>query len=847
MRWNQSCRLGVVLSLAASAALLLPRPAATQQQPAPPGPVPRLLGVNPPGGKAGTSFEIVLSGQDIEEAEALHFSVPGVKAEVIDPGAAVSSDPKKPVATAAKFKITIPANTPPGIHDLRLVNKYGISSPRAFVVGNLADILEKEPNNDIAEAQRVDLNTTVNGVISNPTDVDYFLFTGKKGQRVIVSCLTSSIDSRLPAALQFYNSSGSPVAFNRNYQGTDALVDYTLPTDGDYYVRLFAFTYTLGGPEHFYRLTISTAPWIDAVFPPVVEPGKATQVTVYGRNLPGGKLDPTAVVEDRVLEKVVVAVNAPKEPAVLWRLAYSGRVEPLSTGLDGFEYRLKNSVGASNPHLLTYAQAPVVLDNDKNDTPETAQPITLPCEIAGRVDPRRDRDWYGFSAKKGDTFSIEAYGDRLGSPVDLYFIIRNADSGQVVGEFDDNPEILSTTQFYTRTEDPVRQRFVAPADGRYQLMVSSREAYLQASPRHLYRVRITAEKPDFRLVVMPPATNGPDSVVVRQGGSSYYTVFAWRQDGFTGDIALSIDGLPPGVTCPPQVIGTGLRQATLVVTAARDAMPWSGAIKVKGTALIDGQKVEREARAATISWPMQQQNAVTISRLDHEVVLAVREQAPFNLVATVDKDVVLHGDKATVTVKLQRLAADFKAPVQVSVLNLPATVQVQPITIADKGDGTVSFTPANTAPPGTYTLLLRGQAQVSITKNPKLKPTNATVTQVAQPVTITILPRQVATVNVSPAAPTAKPGTEVELVIKVARQGGYTGELKLELVESPETKGLSAASVSIPAGKDEARLLLKVAPTAAPGARKGLIKATALVTPKTPVTQEGKFSVTVAK
>ena len=67
-----------------------------------------------------------------------------------------------------------------------------------------------------------------------------------------------------------------------------------LPTDGDYYVRLYQFTHLSGGPDHFYRLSMTTAPWIDAVIPPMVPAGQATQVTVYGRNLPGGKLDPAA-------------------------------------------------------------------------------------------------------------------------------------------------------------------------------------------------------------------------------------------------------------------------------------------------------------------------------------------------------------------------------------------------------------------------------------------------------------------------------------------------------------------------------------------------------------------------
>ena len=52
--------------------------------------------------------------------------------------------------------------------------------------------------------------------------------------------------------------------------------------------------------------------------------------------------------------------------------------------------------------LLTYARASVVIENDDNDTPEKAQAVNVPCEIAGRIDKKRDRDWYVFDAKKGD-------------------------------------------------------------------------------------------------------------------------------------------------------------------------------------------------------------------------------------------------------------------------------------------------------------------------------------------------------------------------------------------------------------------------------------------------------------
>src|SRR5581483_12499179 len=98
--------------------------------------------------------------------------------------------PAKPApAPAARFKVTVGADAPLGCHDARLVNKWGVSNARAFVVGDLPEVLEKEPNNDVDQAQRVELNSTVNGAVASPTDVDYYVFAAKKGQRVVVSCL----------------------------------------------------------------------------------------------------------------------------------------------------------------------------------------------------------------------------------------------------------------------------------------------------------------------------------------------------------------------------------------------------------------------------------------------------------------------------------------------------------------------------------------------------------------------------------------------------------------------------------------------------------------------------------
>jgi hypothetical protein len=848
-------RLVFVLTCLAAAALSARR--GESQQPGLLGPLaPRLFLVLPSGGQVGSTFEMVVSGQDLDQAQGLLFSQPGITAESLGPTTPPAIDPKaKPLpkgalANSHKFRVTVPAGTKVGIHDVRVVTAHGVSNPRAFVAGDLKEFVEREPNNNVDQMQRVELNSTISGIIASPTDVDYFVFSGKKGQRVVVSCLTTSIDSKLPATIELYSLDGSYLGFNRNYHHNDALLDADLPADGDYYVRVSSFAYTLGGPDYFYRLTISTAPWIDAVFPPVVEPGTKAAVTIYGRNLPGGKLDPSAVIEGRTLEKLNVTIDVPKDARKIRELDIHDFVAPLSSGLDGFEYRVRNETGWSNAALLTFAQAPVVLDAGDHNEPEKAQKVTLPCEIAGRIEKKGDRDWYSFTAKKGEVYSIEVYGDRLGSPVDMYFVLRTPE-GKILKEDDDNPEIFSP-QFYTPSTDPPRYRFVVPADGTYQLLVSSRFAYIQSGPRHNYRVRITAERPDFRVVVMSPATGSPDTPLVRQGGNQVLTVYVWRQDGFNSPITISGENLPPGIKVQPQIVMPAQKQALVVVSAEADAKPWAGAITLVATATIDGQQVVRAVRSATVTWPVPAVNVPAISRLDHSLAVAVIDKGPFNLIAMDDKITVQQGDKFQIQLKLERYAKDFTQTVQVVPLNLPTNTPPQPVAMpAGKDTLTLVYDTKGVAPgglqPGTYTWVFRAQATIVGAKGGVPKKANILVTAASSPVTVTIVPKEVGKVAVGNQTPTVKVGGKVEVPITVARLYDYGGDFKMELILPPGTKGISAEAATIPASQDTGKLVITAAPDATLGVRSNLtVRLTAMVSGH-PVTQEKKLNVNVVK
>jgi hypothetical protein len=845
-------------ALVALAAGLLASTAEAQPQIGNQLPSPRLTSLTPQGGKVGSTFEVSFLGTDLDLPEALVFSHPGIKATPIipplpQPDPKVKVDPKlkvdpKPLPIT-KFTVTIPSHVPVGLHDVRFVGKHGISNARAFVVGDLTEVMEKEPNNDVEQAQRVELNSTITGTIAAPTDVDYYVFAGKKGQRVIIHCQAASIDSKLTPEIKVLNQFNRELVSHRAAPLHDGFIDLTLPEDGDYKVRLVEFAHQLGGPDLFYRLSLSTLPWIDVVYPPMVEPGKSSEVTVYGRNLPGGQLDPSVIVGGRVLEKLTVTIVPPKDPQAQIRLTFGGHLPPVMAMVDGFEYRIKNGTGASNPFLMTFARGPVVLEKEPNDTPETAQEVSVPCEIAGRIDKKHDRDWYSFTAKKGDTFIIEVLSQRIGAPTDLYLTIKNATGKQAVDmiALDDNPETLATTSLITATRDPAPYRFVAPADGKYQLLVGSHLSGTQFGVHQFYRVRITAEQPDFRLFVMPSDPFRPDAAHLGQGGNVDLMVYVLRKEGFKGEVAITAEGLPTGVTFKPQVVGPGLKQTVIVLSAALDAPMTTANLVIKGTALVDGKTLVREARPASITWAVPPlQNILAVTRLEHSLALAVRDKAPYSLVCGIDAKTVQHGDKVTIPLKLTRMWPDFKGNLQVVPLppEMPPGMAFGPIAfVPGKDEQQLVFNIPTNLAPGKYTFVFKSFTQIAAV--PKGKAVN--VVQCSTPVVLTVVPKQVGTLTVANPAPSLKAGTQVELIVKVARQFDYNDSFKVKLIMPADVKGISAYEATIPAGQSEVKVIVRAADDAVPGPRNNItVQATAVVEGLTLI-HDTKINVTVTK
>jgi hypothetical protein len=871
---------------------------ATAQQPLPPGlPSPRIQFVFPAGAKAGPSplihliglnipldLELTVTGTDLEEPEKLLFSHPGIKASYIAPKLP-EPDPKKkdnpppkPNPGPHKFKLTVDANVPPGIYDVQFVGKWGVSNPRAFAVGNLTEVAEKEPNNDVPEAQRIILGTTVNGVISSGTDVDYTVFEGKKGQRVVVSCLAGSIDSRANPMIEVFDATGHKLTTNRNYRDTDALADLILPADGDYYVRLSQFTYQGGGPDSFYRLTISTAPWIDAVFPPAIEAGKPAQVTLYGRNLPNSQPADGFTMDGRPLEKLTVTITPPTNPAAITHLAVHARIDPVTALQDGFEYTFQGANGFSNSVPIYFTRDKLVLKkNVGGTTAATAELIPAPCEVAGFLSRRSDSDWYAFEAKKGDQFQIELTAERIGTAADFYISVRDGKDPKrdLSGELDDDPDSLHPFGFYTHSSDPPPYKFTAPEAGKYLILVGCRESSIMNGPRTAYRLRVGPAKPDFRAIVMPYSRHFQTGSSAWQGGSQAYDVLLHRIDGYSGSVTVTAEGLPAGVTAKPLHIGPNTRWGMLVLNAAPNAAAFTGPITIKATGTgANGAALVRDVRPATVTWGIntQQQNVPVIARLDQSLILAVRpEKALFTISPDTSnattklngKDekltsplTVKQGEKLAVPVKVNWVSPD-KQPVALTVEPNSPNAQASPVTAQvptqptkEKPEAMANVDVKSNAPPGIYTITLKGVAQVPYAKDPmaKQKP-NIPAEIFSDPIEVTVIPNSVAKVTVGTLpANTLKIGMSGELLIKVDRQYDYAGEFKVKFELPKGVTGVTAEDVIIPAGKDEVKLVLKAPADAKPGAvTNAVITLTAMYDGKHTVTHEAKVTFTVAK
>ena len=667
----------------------------------------RITSVFPPGGQHGTTVDLAVGGgTDLDELDRMVFAHPGITAmQKLDANG-------MPVANT--FAVTVAADVPAGLYDVRVRGLFGISNPRMFRVDSLPEAAEVEPNNTLAQATPVTMETIINARVNVATDVDFYRVSVKAGQTLVVRSEAEKIDSPLQPMLQLFNASGRRLGESRRILAQEAALVFTAAQDEEVIVRVQDAVYG-GGDQFVYRLSFDSRPLVDWVSPAFVVTNEPTSVTVYGRHLPNGlptagKLNGQPVFQ----QPMTIAPGVDHNPV---------GASATAAFADSFWW------SAVDGNLIRIGRAERASVFEAAETPD--QPATLPFEATGAFAERSDEDIFRFDAKKGEAWVAEVFAQRLGSIADplllIERVITNADGTVTYNRLateDDDKQNPGGADLPTLSDDP-SFRLDVPEDGTYRIRLRDRYGDTRGDPRLNYRLSVRPPKADFRLVVFDafpsadgkaPATSG--AVSLRKGASYELSVYAYRRDGHADAIQLTAENLPAGITCRPSVIGPGQTTAKLVLTAATDAAEQLAPISIVGQSGKADTAIRHAAQVATlIHDPI---NGLPRSaRLTESLVAGVmKDEQPFTILVDAVSAEFSQDQQLMIPIRIEKRNG-FDGKVDLSFYGIPGEVDAPNVAIEPGKTSVVArmYFKEN-APPSTSTILVQGTSAVPYRRNP---------------------------------------------------------------------------------------------------------------------------------
>lgn len=677
--------------------------------------------ISPPGGKAGTTFEVRIAGeQDLEYelAPRLVFSHPGISAAPI-------VDAETGHWQNNAFRVTAAADVPPGRYDVSLLGYYGASNPRSMLIDQAASLSESLDSAPGTPAM-LTANVPYYGRVGTAADVDAFTFTGTAGATIVVRCDAALLDSPLQPIVEIVDPAGHRIENAGGAFGGDACLPVVLPMTGEYHIRLFDAAYR-GGSDYLYRIETMTRPVVASIWPPFGQAGTEMDVELLGYNLPEGEtIEPGRPLVGRKLRMTFPAVGevAPNRVLQLSNQADS----------DGFAFVFRDGDLAADAVPMYFSRHPPTFERE-NDGP-IAQEIGVPVDIAGRFEKSLDVDQYVLDAKAGEVVYVEAFAKRYGSMADPVLTIDqiSGPDGQPkvrrITAADDGAHNIAPGVFDTASDDPTL-RFEAPEDGRYRITVRDRYSSSRGDTSMFYRLSVRRPNPDFRLFVVPHShdvakkTVAPAGVSVRKGANVAVPVYVLRRDGFSGPVYITAEALPAGLSTAGATIGESETSTTLVLTASETAETWHGPVTLVGEAMLSGaddQPVEKARRIARVGTVVRGgANLSTESRLAEALTVAVLDESlPFRLDGT--GGVVQVGQGSQVLLPLAAIRkADYAEAITVTPEGLPGdakiAVDVTPFA-PDESQQIVRLTVEPTAPARSYSITLNGTGKVDYAKFP---------------------------------------------------------------------------------------------------------------------------------
>ena len=656
----------------------LPDVAAQQKAapPAVPATYPTLTTPASLGAKPGATADLVLTGTNLAGATGVWTSFGG-KATIPD---------GQKDAAKLTVKLAVPADTPVGLHAVRVATAAGVSNLRPFVVDDLPEVAEADKNRTKAAPQTIPVPCVVTGKADAEAS-DFFKFPVQAGKPITIEVLGRRLGSPIDPVVLLYDGAGKELGgvYADDTPGlqSDARVTLTPKAAGELIVEVRDTTYR-GGADYAYRLRVGEFPGATTAFPLFVPRGTTADIGFAGPALDGVKPVSRTVPADPTLAPV--AYVAPKR----------------ASGVAGW------------PVPVRVSDHPESVEQEPNNEPAKANKLPVPGGVSARFAEKNDADHFTFAAKKGQKVVVEARTYQLNSPAEVYLRVLDAKGGELAKS---NPQQATT-----------RVEFTAPADGEF--VVACEHLNYLAGPSEVYHLSVTPADPDFAVAV------GLDRIDVPVGGVGLLPVTGLTKlNGFNAPVELTVAGsdvLTGSLTLPaganPQPAAPVFVPVTL--KAGAKVAPGPVVIHLKATAKVGDKTLVRAGSVADAVKAALGNMPSPPPEFEASIAAAITPAPAFTLAITLDKPEVEAG--GTVKGKITAAKAkDFDEAITLAQVAAPAnvTLKLSPVAKGMK-EAVFELTAAANAAAGPGAVVLRGTAKAG----------GKDVAVAAPPLAVTIVP-----------------------------------------------------------------------------------------------------------
>ncbi len=360
------------------------------------------------------------------------------------------------IAEIVTVQITIAPDAEPGRREVRLQAAAGISNPVTFHVGQFAEFNKKDANAIQESAagkprrnlqpgaappspeMTITLPATVNGQIL-PSNVDHYRFQARKGQQLVVCVharalipyLADAVPGWFQAAVAIHDARGNELAYDDHYRfDPDPVISCKIPADGEYVLEIKDSLYR-GREDFVYRITVGELPFITSIFPLGGPAGAQTGVKLEGWNLPRATL--TVDARDKKPGTLFLSVRGESETRRQGDKE-TGRQGDKETTEDRSILHPPSSIllsAISNRVPFAVDALPECLEQEPNNDAATAQRVTLPIIVNGRIDKPGDCDVFRFDGRASQEIVAEVMARRLDSPLDSVLRLTDAAGKQL--------------------------------------------------------------------------------------------------------------------------------------------------------------------------------------------------------------------------------------------------------------------------------------------------------------------------------------------------------------------------------------------------------------------------------